>query len=173
MQNWEHTPEENRHTITILKGGKPSIIPVDKITYIETEEIYWRKANHIHKWFVDNVQNGNDDCGTYYVSREQLRELLDTVTKVLESSELQIDMVENGATASPETGGVFVTNWEVGKAIKDPTIAQELLPCTSGFFFGGTDYDQYYYEQLEDTSKELERILASENGGTFYYHSSW
>ena len=24
---------------------------------------YWRKANQIHAWFVDNVQQGNDDCG--------------------------------------------------------------------------------------------------------------
>ena len=23
----------------------------------------WRKANHIHQWFVQNVQDGNDDCG--------------------------------------------------------------------------------------------------------------
>lgn len=22
---------------------------------------YWRKANHIHKWFVDKVQGGDDD----------------------------------------------------------------------------------------------------------------
>jgi hypothetical protein len=26
--------------------------------YVEVELGYWRKANHIHKWFVDNVQNG-------------------------------------------------------------------------------------------------------------------
>ena len=23
----------------------------------------WRKANAVHKWFVDHVQDGNDDCG--------------------------------------------------------------------------------------------------------------
>jgi len=36
---------------------------------------YWRKANHIHSWFVENCQNGEDDCGNYYVSRENLEEL--------------------------------------------------------------------------------------------------
>lgn len=36
---------------------------------------YWRKANAIHRWFVDNVQNGEDDCRPYYVTREQLIEL--------------------------------------------------------------------------------------------------
>jgi hypothetical protein len=37
---------------------------------------YWRKANQIHGWFVDNVQGGEDDCREYGVSREQLQELL-------------------------------------------------------------------------------------------------
>jgi hypothetical protein len=36
---------------------------------------YWRKANHIHDWFVKNVQDGEDDCRSYYVSREKLQEL--------------------------------------------------------------------------------------------------
>jgi hypothetical protein len=173
VMNWEHDPDEEKHTITILKGGKPSSIPVDKITYIVTEEIYWRKANQIHRWFVDNVQDGIDNCGDYYVSREKLEQLLDTVNKVLKASELQIDMVKNGATLSPETGYHLVPNWEVGNAIKDPSIAQEMLPTTSGFFFGGTDYDQFYYNDLEYTRKELERILSSGDDGDFYYNSSW
>ena len=26
---------------------------------------YWRKSNQIHKWFVDNIQEGVDNCATY------------------------------------------------------------------------------------------------------------
>ena len=44
---------------------------------------YWRKANQIHKWFVDNVQKGEDDCGEYYVSHEKLKELLTTCRQAL------------------------------------------------------------------------------------------
>lgn len=50
---------------------------------IEIEAGYWRKANHIHKWFVDHVQDGKDDCGTYTASREQLTELLELCQRVL------------------------------------------------------------------------------------------
>jgi len=50
---------------------------------LEVQVAYWRKANQIHKWFVDHVQNGKDDCGDYYVSREQLQLLLDTCKIVL------------------------------------------------------------------------------------------
>ena len=40
------------------------------------EEGYWRKANAIHKWFVDNCQKGVDDCGIYPVSKEHIESLL-------------------------------------------------------------------------------------------------
>ena len=42
----------------------------------------------IHKWFVDHVQEGEDDCKQYYVSREQLKELLGTCKLVIENHEL-------------------------------------------------------------------------------------
>lgn len=44
---------------------------------------YWRKANHIHKWFVDNVQDGVDNCAEYLVSVEDLEKLLALVNEVL------------------------------------------------------------------------------------------
>lgn len=77
VKNWEHTEPKDRFDISIKQGGKKSAIPTDKIVYIITEAMYWRKANAIHKWFVDNVQGGEDDCGEYYVDPEQLKQLLD------------------------------------------------------------------------------------------------
>ena len=58
-----------------LQGGK--------VKAITAEAMYWRKSNAIHKWFVDNVQDGVDDCGYYEVSREQLQELVNLITEVL------------------------------------------------------------------------------------------
>ena len=49
---------------------------------------YSRKANAIHKWFVDNVQSGNDDCGSYEVPREKLVELLNICNQIIERPEL-------------------------------------------------------------------------------------
>lgn len=39
---------------------------------LRTEVAYWRKANQIHNWFVENVQNGEDDCDTYEVKQSHL-----------------------------------------------------------------------------------------------------
>jgi hypothetical protein len=44
---------------------------------------YWRKTYHIHDWFVRNVQDGDDDCGTYNVHSDTLTELRDTLATVM------------------------------------------------------------------------------------------
>jgi hypothetical protein len=61
---------------------------------------YWRKANAIHGWFVDNVQDGLDDCESHYVPIEKLRELKEICTKVLGDINLAIDLL-------PTTKGFF------------------------------------------------------------------
>lgn len=102
---------------------------------------YWRKANAIHKWFVDNCQGGVDECQETYISREQLQALIDLCKEVMANK---------------------------GKA-------SELLPSASGFFFGGTDYDEWYFMDVENTIARLEKILKDPalEKCDFYYQSSW
>ena len=51
---------------------------------LNLEEIgYWRKANAIHRWFVEFVQDGVDDQRLAVVSIADLRELRMTIDKVL------------------------------------------------------------------------------------------
>ena len=54
-----------------------------RVKEIVCEAMYWRKANSIHYWFVQNVQNGDDDCKEYYVSREKLESLIGVCEEVL------------------------------------------------------------------------------------------
>ena len=68
---------------------------------IRVEAGYWRKANQIHKWFVDNVQGGTDDCGNYYVDREQLEELKKLCEQVLQFRHLATDKLP------PQSGFFF------------------------------------------------------------------
>jgi hypothetical protein len=44
---------------------------------------YWRKANAIHKWFVDNCQGGLDECQETWISREQMQQLIDICKEIL------------------------------------------------------------------------------------------
>ena len=115
--------------------------------------ITWRKANAIHKFFVDEVQDGNDNCERHYVSKEKLVELLDRITTILD------------------------IKTPVAREMK----AEELLPTDiEGCFFGTEEYDDWYYKDLEDTKKTLEKVFEyqenAESGKcfeSFYYQSSW
>lgn len=104
---------------------------------------YWRKANAIHDWFVNNCQGGEDDCRKVHVSRESLIELRDACQEVLNS-----------------------------KSNKD--VAEEFLPTASGFFFGGTEYDEYYWEYVESTVTLINTLLITiPETWDFIYQSSW
>ena len=65
---------------------------------IVTEAAYWRKANHIHKWFIDNCAGGEDDCTRIDVDGEDLENLLEVCKKVKASSKLKEQWVEDGLT---------------------------------------------------------------------------
>lgn len=141
---------------------------------IKRDVAYWRKANAIHAWFVKHVQNGNDDCGTYYVNRDELEDLRDTCLKVLGGINLVDGTVVNGWTYE---NGERKAITEPGQVVADPKLAQELLPTQAGFFFGGTDYNEHYVADLVNTVEQIDKLIAwcalTGIDIDFEYHSSW
>ena len=139
-----------------------------------TEEVgYWRKANQIHNWFVKNIQDGVDDCNYHReVTEEDLNELLDICKRVLASCEMVDGKVRNGYTYEDER---MVPIIEEGQYVKDSSVAEELLPSTSGFFFGSTDYDKWYVQDIENTINIITKVLETTDFDTqmVYYVSSW
>ncbi len=80
----EHKHNKVKGTVNITKGEQKIKLKAKDISEISIQAGYWRKANQIHKWFVDNVQDGEDDCKEYHVSLDQLKELKTICNKVLE-----------------------------------------------------------------------------------------
>ena len=138
------------------------------------EEIgYWRKANQIHNWFVEHVQDGEDDCCYHNeVTKEVLEELLDTCEEVLASCELIDDKIINGYKFE---NGKVIPIMEDGKRVKDSSIAEKLLPSCFGFFFGGTEYDEYYVSEIKETIDIVTKALETTDfeKEMIYYVSSW
>lgn len=135
---------------------------------------YWRKANAIHAWFVDNVQNGEDDCEPHEVSKEQLMKLYLICKTIITESELTPHEIVTGERFNDETG-----EWENiyvdGYIITNPELAAKLLPTQRGFFFGSTDYDEYYMEDVKYTFELLPKIISETDFGkqVISYRSSW
>ena len=131
---------------TVDYNGVKKELAFSAASYIECEVGYWRKANAIHKWFVDNVQGHEDDCGTYAVDEGELDKLELACRTVLAAKGTK----------------------------KEKEVAMKILPPCEGFFFGGTDIDEYYYSDLEDTLEIIERARkAIADGADIYYSSFW
>ena len=174
VKNYSHTSSEDLHKVTVKKNGKlVKDIKPERISYIVESVGYWRKANHIHQWFVENCQDGEDNCREYYVDREKLQQLVDDCKKVKES-------LEN----SPKVKKMVEVGWRNGEKLmeevelpSDTSVADELLQPQPGFFFGGTEYDEYYIQCLDDTINQIEPLLKededSETSSDYYYQSSW
>lgn len=89
--------------------------------------------------------------------------------------------VNKCADGKDECQDIYVTKdhledvlWRCKVILQDKNRAQELLPTQSGFFFGSTDYDDWYYEDLERTIPMLEKILKNApEEWEFEYKASW
>jgi hypothetical protein len=109
VKQWDHQSPEEKHEVTVTKGGnRLESIKSNRVKYVEEEVGYWRKANQIHRWFVENVQDGDDNCRSYYVDESKLEELLELCKKVLENPEL-------GPELLPTQSGFFYGSVEYGE----------------------------------------------------------
>lgn len=84
-----------KKVIKITRDGNPIKI-IGKISSIEVEVFYWRKANMIHHWFVENIQEGNDNGKTYDVEYDELMKLKEKCKEALESKDCTVLPVQEG-----------------------------------------------------------------------------
>jgi hypothetical protein len=89
--------DDDKDLRDVLEQLKVNDMSIKELSY---EAGYWRKANQIHKWFVDNVQGGDDNCGEYLVTTEELERLLELVNEVLRNKDKAKELL-------PTTNGFF------------------------------------------------------------------
>lgn len=174
LKEWCSVDESELPSKDVIEFYKP-FYSTNKYGYghIMEEVGYWRKANQIHNFFVENVQDGEDDCSYHNeCTKEILEDLLDKCYKVLTGSIMMIGQVKNG---QQYVDGEWVDCMKPGKVIINPEVAEELLPSCRGFFFGSTEYDEYYMQDIEDTIKIIKNVLATTDFETqmLAYCSSW
>jgi hypothetical protein len=104
--NYKHRDVKIKIDCTI--GDKKIIFDPEKISEIIERVGYWRKANAIHNWFVQNVQDGKDECEEHYDSFEQLNELKSLCQKILKTKDIKL--IEEKL---PPTEGFFFGSTEI------------------------------------------------------------
>lgn len=123
----------------------------DKTGNFVYEYGYWRKANHIHNWFVVNCQDGIDECQEAEVTKDKIEELHRVCTEIM------------------------CTHKKLLPDVIKLTLYEDILPTAEGFFFGSTEYDEDYIQDVEDTINILNNVLEGTNFDTdkIIYLSSW
>ena len=120
------------------------------VAYIICRKGYWRKANEIHRFFLDRcTDNGNEweyNGRDIVVSEEVLTELLNICQELLKLK---------------------------GKKFKEE--AKKKLPTSQGFFWGSYEYDKWYRQDLRNTIKILKSLdLPSKDYNIdFIYNANW
>lgn len=155
------------------------------------EVAYWSKVNAVHAWLVNAAQDGVDECQTSHpLTREQLVELRDRAKLVIAArpetlqpiTRIQQRMAERAAVTLAalvqDPRCPFGERQGAGIALshlQPHRVAELLLPPQGGFFFGDTAIDGYYYDDMADTVKKLDTVLAETDFDTqvVFYQSSW
>ena len=138
-KRWVMDGDSKDIAIVVRNGNVDEDIKPDRVVGVTEEIMYWRKANHIHRWFIQWCAEGVDECQEIYVPHDKLAKLVHACIKVLNNHAL----------------------------------SEQLLPTTSGFFFGSTEYDEWYYESLQELVDTLEPELKEEDDSYYIYRASW
>lgn len=108
-----------------------------------TELMYWRKANQIRRWFVDHLNDFDPS---------------DNLGEYDVSREVLQDLID-----------------DIDYVLEDESIerAEEVMPTGSGFFFGNTEYDEYYFDSLRHTREQIQEILDTSSEEDEIYYTEW
>jgi hypothetical protein len=139
VSDWDEKDKELVNQLAKLPINRK----IGRIKSLTVDVMYWRKVNAIHEWFVQNKQDGVDECQKTWLSIDDLKELLAVCKQVYD----------------------------------DRSLADELLPTQDGFFFGDTEYTDYYFDSIKETIDRLEEVFSQPedelNKWDFHYQSSW
>lgn len=141
----ENIKEDYPENLKLIVKDDNYVGYIDKEIYYEVA--YWRKANAIHKYFVDTCADGVDECQRINVSLKNIKDLVEVC----------------------------------GLILNDYTLAPDLLPTRDGFFFGSTEYDDYYFKKIKYTYDVCSKITTfmeeQDKCGNYdwgiVYQSSW
>lgn len=174
VKNWDHA--HYKWKVTVEGGPQDGFwkaqVNGDKVSRVIEEIGYWRKANAVHKWIVDHCANGVDQCQAIYMDSHDVTRLKRICKLILGKSVMEKSKVSRGDRF---TASGWEPILEDGKVIANPErYAARYLPTGSGFFFGSTDYDDWYMSNVEKTLailNDAEDAIA--RGGSIHYRASW
>jgi hypothetical protein len=183
--NGEMTRKDNLEYDKVIEASGLNSIPTAEYGSVRVTKCvaYWRKANAIHGWIVRNCADGVDECQRISMDRDDLIALrnacvvgLQDRDKAVPTQESEVYTIDSGSENSTVKSIMEAFAKETARSsrvILDE--GDDPIPPVSGFFFGSTEKDEYYYRELAETAETINSILASDIEGEYDYHyqASW
>jgi hypothetical protein len=131
---------------------------------------------------VPFVKQYEDEYITRYASWDEekacgYKAIIDNVGYWRKANQIHNWFVKNVQKGVDDCGTYYVSTEKLQKLVEtckevldNHELAEELLPTCSGFFFGDTKYDEYYFADLQDTINMLSDI---DEECEYIYHASW
>lgn len=101
VSEYRNSVDQLHEILEAVDVDKSVLCPVSQSITVQITVGYWRKANQIHSWFIQNCADGKDDCQPVYVPAQQLEELRDLCKRVLADHSLAEELL------APEVGFFF------------------------------------------------------------------
>lgn len=152
-------------------------------------DMYLKREHYVKNWdhnpeekkFEITVNRGGKP---YPIDPEKISYITEEIMYWRKFNALHNWIVNNCANGVDECQRIYMSNndlVDLYNTLKEVSVdnnkAEELFPTTAGFFFGGTDYDEYYFNQVNRTIEELRPYIQDihENSfnSDFVYQASW
>ena len=175
---WEPISEEKSDTELL------DIIKKLKKQYYPHEDVYFRKANFVYRFFHPYLVD--EAC---IVTKDMVNDLLQRCDEVIEAAKADGVIGANGEIDGKYfycQNFYYLTKEEQEAEIKRVALATEqmptdwtdtaenLLPTQDGFFFGSTEYGVYYLEDILSCKKQFTDLLANWKDNEVVYNiMSW
>lgn len=139
---------------------------------VEVSVAYWRKANHIHGWWMRESGIPEEAWEIFNrlpvpVKREQMAHFVEVCKTVLNT------VVRGPITAKQDSLTGPYLSFEIISI--DKAVARMVFPPVTGFFFGDDEIDWTWVEALDDAVSEISAVLDDPSflADRFYYYGDW
>ena len=188
-----HEEQEKKAFSKVYKSAIKHLKNVDSDAYADEYKKWIRKLSKI----VNYPQFGLKDLGVSYsyetgeysftpVPTEKFEECFDEILKHYYGHYVgyfrKVNCVYRYFEDKLTDETAWVTKDECEDIVKrcsavleNPDLASELMPTRSGFFFGSTEYDKYYFSDLRDVRKQFKSFIKyfKTDDDLVFIHMSW
>lgn len=113
---------------------------------------------------AENKQTGEGHLVHTWLKANQIREWFVTRFNQEPDEQLKIALTDDDIDA---------LIGDIEQVLADKELTPSVLPTSSGFFFGSTEYDTYYFDELKDTLQYLKNDFEYDPDNEQLFYTEW